>query len=149
LTPHTTNRDHFAERAQVNESRSARTVVHRVSARVLLFHTSGQLLLMEGSNPVRPQAGRWWFPIGGSVEEGEDLPSAIVREVHEEAGITNVRLGPLVWLRTADFPYQHDMHLVQREHYFVGLDIHRGDPAYGPDSVRTTPVARAALVGAR
>lgn len=101
-------------------SRPDRRVVHWTSARVLLFHTSGRLLLVGGGNPERPQAGRWWFPVGGGVEKGEDLAVAIGREVREETGIVDVRLGPLVWQRTAGFPYRHDRRLVQREHYFVG-----------------------------
>jgi 8-oxo-dGTP pyrophosphatase MutT (NUDIX family) len=97
-----------------------RVAINRDSARVLLFDHAGRLLLMEGGNPTLPEAGRWWFPMGGGVEAGEDLRTAALRELHEEAGITDVELGPLVWLRTAEFPYGEDKQLRQREHYFVG-----------------------------
>jgi 8-oxo-dGTP pyrophosphatase MutT (NUDIX family) len=99
---------------------AARAAVHRLSARVLLFDDAGRVLLVEGSNPIRPDAGRWWFPIGGGVEDGEDLHGAATRELREEAGIHHIEFGPLVWMRSADFPYQEGMHLYQREHYFVG-----------------------------
>lgn len=99
---------------------AARASIHRVSARVLLFDHNGRLLLMEGSNPTLPAAGRWWFPVGGGVEDGEDLHQAARRELKEEAGIEDLELGPVVWRRSADFPYLVDKHLYQREHYLVG-----------------------------
>ena len=41
-----------------------------------------------------PLAGRWSLP-GGTVEVGETLESAVIREMHEETGL-NVRVGPVI-----------------------------------------------------
>lgn len=51
----------------------------------------GRVLLIErGKDPGR---GLWAFP-GGRVEPGERLTEAVVRELHEETGLT-VECGPL------------------------------------------------------
>jgi 8-oxo-dGTP diphosphatase len=49
------------------------------------------LLVKRGKEPLR---GRWLIP-GGTVELGESLKEAIVREVREETGLT-VRPGEIV-----------------------------------------------------
>jgi 8-oxo-dGTP diphosphatase len=49
------------------------------------------LLVKRGKEPLR---GRWLIP-GGTVELGESLTDAIVREVREETGLT-VRPGEVV-----------------------------------------------------
>ncbi|MCR4949326.1 MAG: NUDIX domain-containing protein [Treponema sp.] len=36
---------------------------------------------------VGDMGGRWEFP-GGKIEEGEDLPQAVIREMNEEFGVT-------------------------------------------------------------
>jgi ADP-ribose pyrophosphatase YjhB (NUDIX family) len=46
-----------------------------------------------------------WATPGGGVEPGESLDTAIRRELHEEVGLLDVELGPIIWERTHIFPF--------------------------------------------
>lgn len=76
----------------------------RWTSRVLLVDSDDRLLLLCGRDP-RKSGARWWFTVGGAVEEGEDYPQAAVREVWEETELAVVvgRLSPVVWTRQAIF----------------------------------------------
>ncbi len=89
----------------------------RRAARVLLLDPADRILLLHGCEPSDP-AVRWWFTPGGGVEPGESLAEAAVREVAEETGITDVRLGPVVWRRSCEFDFD-GRHWVQDEWFFL------------------------------
>ncbi|MGB3808560.1 MAG: NUDIX domain-containing protein [Parvibaculum sp.] len=75
----------------------------RKTARVLLFDKQGRLLLMQMHDPnvaaTNGEVARdaYWVTIGGEIDEGEDIHAAALREIAEETGHMNVRLGPAVW----------------------------------------------------
>lgn len=58
----------------------------RTVARVLPVSPEGRVLLLLGCDPALPEV-RYWFTIGGAVDEGESLAEAGVRELREETGI--------------------------------------------------------------
>lgn len=64
----------------------------RAVARVLIKNQTGDLLLCRSRN------GKSWVPPGGTVDPGEDLAQAAVREAMEEVGLV-VDRGPLVYLQ--------------------------------------------------
>lgn len=61
--------------------------VDRRAARVLLVDASERVLLFRGSDPAAPEAGSWWFTVGGGLDEGESPREAAVRELFEETGL--------------------------------------------------------------
>jgi 8-oxo-dGTP diphosphatase len=62
-----------------------------VGVGAVVIHDGRVLLIRRGKEPLR---GRWVIP-GGTVEAGETLQEALVREVWEETGLT-VRPGEVV-----------------------------------------------------
>jgi ADP-ribose pyrophosphatase YjhB (NUDIX family) len=54
-----------------------------VGVGAVVLHEDRVLLIRRGKEPLR---GRWLIP-GGTVELGETLEEAVVREVHEETGV--------------------------------------------------------------
>lgn len=86
----------------------------RHAARVLLLDELNRVLLIryvEGESA-------WWSAIGGGLEPGETHTDAARREVIEETGLTDVEIGPCVWLREHIFELRGRW-LRQVERFFV------------------------------
>ncbi|QMU78908.1 NUDIX domain-containing protein [Streptacidiphilus sp. PB12-B1b] len=93
------------------------TVLRRTAARVLLLDPADRILLLHGFDPL-DRDRQWWFTPGGGVEPGEDLPTAARREIEEETGIREVRIGPLVARRSSAFSFD-GRSFEQDEWYFL------------------------------
>lgn len=61
--------------------------------------------------------GGLWATPGGGVEPGETPEATIRRELHEEVGLVNLDLGPIIWERTHEFPFADFRG--QRERFFL------------------------------
>ncbi|GAA2491979.1 NUDIX hydrolase [Streptomyces longisporus] len=112
----------------------------RWTSRVLLMDGDDRLLLLCGRDPRKPGA-RWWFTVGGAVEDNEDYPQAAVREMWEETALLLPveRLGPVVWTRRAIFSVDGQVFDQYEEYRPVrvtadevrGMDVRTEEARYG------------------
>jgi 8-oxo-dGTP pyrophosphatase MutT (NUDIX family) len=93
------------------------SITERIAARVLVVDQHGALLLLQGCDPARPDAGTWWFTPGGGVDAGETAEAAARRELREETGWEAGELGPVVFRRVARFDFE-GVRYEQRESFF-------------------------------
>lgn len=92
--------------------------VTRRTGRVLPIH-HGRVLLIRGGDPGRPDAGEWWFTVGGGCEAEESAADAARREAFEEAGLVLPdELGPVVLQRETSFEFNGEW-LEQTEDYYL------------------------------
>lgn len=91
----------------------------RHAARVIIISQDGYTLLMQGHDSYNPNY-KWWFTVGGGLEEGETLIAAAQREVYEETGykVSESQLKGPVIERDALFKFT-DRDRRQIEHIFL------------------------------
>ena len=65
----------------------------RNNVKIILLNEKNEILLMYADDPktTTPDGkyhGKFWFLVGGEIEEGESIEKATIRELHEETVIT-------------------------------------------------------------
>jgi 8-oxo-dGTP pyrophosphatase MutT (NUDIX family) len=78
-------------------------VVAREAARALLLDPDDRVLLVRFVHPDTRE--EFWATPGGGLDPGEQLEDGLRRELHEETGLTDAELGPVIWTRRETFPW--------------------------------------------
>ena len=104
----------------VGEVSTAEDASVRRAVKVLLLDEANRLLLLRGSEDGHRQC---WFPVGGGIEAGEEAEAACLREIAEETGRHEVRLGDEVWRRDMVYQWRGKQQRVA-ERWFVAWTEH-------------------------
>jgi len=85
-------------------------LIKKQSVKVILLNEDNEILLMSAEDPLTTSIegkshGRFWFPIGGTIEKGETIEKATIREIYEETGLKKdeFELGSIVWFGEFDY----------------------------------------------
>jgi TDG/mug DNA glycosylase family protein len=98
--------------------------VERLAARALVLDEDGRTLLVQ----FRDDNGQeWWATPGGGIDVGEDVESALRRELAEELGLDDFELGPEIWTREHTFAWRGDI-FRQRERIWL-VEVPHHEPA--------------------
>jgi 8-oxo-dGTP pyrophosphatase MutT (NUDIX family) len=92
--------------------------IPRKAARVLLIDASDRVLLFRGLDPARPEH-RYWFTVGGGLDEGETAAEGAARELREETGLeieAGTLIGP-VWREFTEFPFDGQWYRQEQEFF--------------------------------
>lgn len=114
--------------------------IARRAARVLLVDARDRVLLLRGCDPAEP-AVRYWFTLGGGLDDGESEREGAVRELFEECGLRADPadlVGP-VHHEVAEFPW--DGRRYRQEQAFFLLRVAR----WTADRSHLEPLERATV----
>jgi G:T/U-mismatch repair DNA glycosylase/ADP-ribose pyrophosphatase YjhB (NUDIX family) len=121
------------------ELRSWLEPTERQAVRGLVLDREGRVLLVRFQHPVSGDA--WWATVGGGIDPGESDEAALRRELHEEAGLTDFEIGPVIHTRDATFPWEGRLlHQYERFH-LVRIESHEVAPTIDLAAEGVTEVA--------
>ncbi|MEX1153079.1 NUDIX hydrolase [Parvibaculum sp.] len=101
----------------------------RPTARILLFDAANRLLLIRMHDPAVGDADgavlrdAYWVTIGGAIEPGETLEDAARRELVEETGLADARLGPAVWYTEHILTVGGEKRLLQETFFIAHTEV--------------------------
>jgi ADP-ribose pyrophosphatase YjhB (NUDIX family) len=90
----------------------------RRAGRVIALDPDGRVLLMRYDDG--PPNGRHWSTPGGGLNPGESYAEGAARELAEETGWTDVRLGHQIFKQEIVMGYGREI-VRQRERFFLAL----------------------------
>lgn len=93
--------------ASRSECHSGSMLLHPV-VHLHVFNHKGELLLQKRSLSKKIQPGKWDTAVGGHVDWGEDVHSALEREACEEIGLKVVEPKPL-FVYEFQSPIEHEL----------------------------------------
>ena len=94
-------------------------MIQRKAVRAVIMTPDHRVLMMK----VETATGiHVWIAPGGGLEPGESEEEGLRREVAEETGARNFRLGPSVWTRKHEFSWNGRSYSQNEVYYLVQAD---------------------------
>lgn len=93
----------------------------REAVRALIVDPDHRVLLVRFEFP---RSGTRWALPGGGLEPGESDHDALRRELEEEVGLRNPRIGPHIWNRLHVIPFENGRWDGQRERVYLVRSDH-------------------------
>ena len=94
-------------------------MIQRKAVRAVIMTPDHRVLMMK----VEPVTGiHVWIAPGGGLEPGESEEEGLRREVAEETGAINFRLGPPLWNRKHEFSWNGRSYRQNEVYYLVQAD---------------------------
>jgi ADP-ribose pyrophosphatase YjhB (NUDIX family) len=92
----------------------------RRASRVLLVDAADRVLLLRGHDPARPDH-RYWFTVGGGLDDGESGADGAARELFEETGlrVPADAIGAPVHHDVTEFPFDGAWYRQTQAFYLV------------------------------
>lgn len=94
-----------------------KTLPTRNVARAILINDKHQCFLFKLKLPWI--SGAVSMAAGGGMEAGESPQKALIRELYEETGLTNVDVGNLLWECRFSFQYNNEIRPIYERYYLV------------------------------
>jgi 8-oxo-dGTP pyrophosphatase MutT (NUDIX family) len=87
-----------------------------------------RVLLLRGCDPARPDH-RYWFTVGGGLDETETPEQGAVRELFEETGlrVAEAALGAPVFHEVAEFPFDGLWYRQDQDFFLLRVNSWRVD----------------------
>src|SRR5688500_14505661 len=97
--------------------------IARPAARVLVMDAGWRILMLHGHDPARPDH-RYWFTVGGGLNDGETPAEGAVRELFEETGLrlSVEAVGEPVFHEVAEFPFDGVRYRQEQDYFLVRVD---------------------------
>ncbi len=80
-------------------------LLKRQASRVVLLSRDERVFLIRSIDPADASKPAWLEIPGGGIDPGESSSDCAARELREEAGITKVEIGPVVWTQYVEFSF--------------------------------------------
>nr|WP_279323182.1 NUDIX domain-containing protein [Altererythrobacter segetis] len=94
-------------------------LIERTAVRALLLTPDNEVLLIR----IRSPEGKvFWIAPGGGIEPEETVEEALWRELNEELGSADYRIGPVVWLRHHTFDWEGARYSQHEQYRIVHVD---------------------------